>query len=169
MSRWTVEPLSPRHDVEPFDCGVEPLNRYLVRFALANQKAEAARTYVLRDLAAEGAVAGYHTLVAGEVAHADAAGRLSKGLARHPVPVIVLARLAVARDLQGCGLGAALLKDALLRAVAAADIAGVRAFLIHAKDESARAFYLRYGFEPSPTDPMHLYRLIRDIRRDLAG
>src|SRR5438105_1194372 len=90
--------------------------------------------------------------------------RVAKGLARHPIPIILLARLAVDRGEQGKGLGAALLKDALLRAAQASDIIGCRAVLVHAKDQTAKAFYQRYGFEPSPVDDLHLYLLMKDLR-----
>jgi GNAT superfamily N-acetyltransferase len=139
--------------------------KYLARFALTNQKAGAAQTYVA--VAAE-VVVGDHSLAVGEVARDDAPDRLSKGLARHPIPIMLLARLAVSVNWQGRGLGAGLLKDAMRRTIQAADIAGIRAFAVHAKDEAARSFYDHFGFLPSPTDPLHLFLLIKDIRA-LAG
>jgi GNAT superfamily N-acetyltransferase len=139
--------------------------KYLARFALTNQKAGAAQTYV--TVAAE-VVVGDHSLAVGEVARDDAPDRLSKGLARHPIPIMLLARLAVSVNWQGRGLGAGLLKDAMRRTIQAADIAGIRAFAVHAKDEAARSFYDHFGFLPSPTDPLHLFLLIKDIRA-LAG
>jgi GNAT superfamily N-acetyltransferase len=160
-----IEKLDRRHNVDPFDCGTEPLNQFLVRYALQNQKAGSSQTYVgLSDQL----IVGYYTLVVGEVAYEQAADRLKKGLARHPVPVMVLGRLAVARSQQGNGLGSGLLKDALLRTLQAADIAGIRAFVVHAKDDAARAFYERYDFEPSPTDPYHLFILLNDARASLG-
>lgn len=161
-----IEKLDRRHEVDGFDCGKEPLNRFLVRYALQNQKAGASQTYVAL---AEDRIVGFYTLVVGEVAYEQAAERLKKGLARHPVPVMVLARLAVATGQQGQGLGAGLLKDALLRTMQAADIAGIRAFAVHAKDDEARAFYERYDFTPSPTDPYHLFILLKDVRAGLGG
>jgi predicted N-acetyltransferase YhbS len=98
------------------------------------------------------------------VEHAAAPERLKKGLARHPVPIMLLARLAIATDWQGKGLGGGLMKDAMLRTLQAADIAGIRAFAVHAKDDAARAFYERFDFVPSPSDPYHLFRLLKDIR-----
>ncbi len=157
-----IEKLDRRHDVDAFDCSKEPLNRYLSRYALQNQKAGASQTYVGLS---GGAIIGYYTLVVGEVAYEQAAGRLKKGLARHPVPVMVLARLAFATGQQDKGIGAGLLKDAMLRTLAAADIAGIRAFVVHAKDDEAKAFYERYDFAPSPTDPYHLFVLLKDLRR----
>jgi len=161
------EKLRRNHAIDEFDCGGEALNRFLVRYALQNQQAGASQTYVL--LAGEGdQVAGYYTLVVGQIEHIDAPERLKKGLARHPIPVMLLARLAVATDWRGKGLGVGLLKDAMMRTLQAADIAGIRAFAVHAKDDSARAFYEHFGFTPSPSDPHHLFRLLKDIRRDLG-
>lgn len=107
---------------------------------------------------------GYYTLAAGSVRREETPARVAKGLAAHPVRVILLARLAVDSREKGKGLGAGLLKDALLRSVQAADIVGCRAVLVHAKDEGARAFYQRFGFEPSPGDPFCLYLLMKDIK-----
>ena len=109
----------------------------------------------------------YYSLAAGAVEHAEAPVRVGKGLARHPVPVMLLARLAVDRTQQGRGIGKALIKDALLRTAAAAEIVGVRALLVHAKDEEARAWYEALEFEPSPTDPFHLFLLTKDLRKTL--
>ena len=161
MKGLRIEPLQASHRVEGFDCGQEPLNSFLVRFALTNQRAQASRTYVA--LSGE-AVVGFHTLVVGEVSHAQAPERIRKGLARQPVPVMVLARLAVALEHQGQGLGAGLLKDAIGRTLAAAGIAGIRALAVHAKDERARGFYAHFGFRPSPSDPLHLFVLIKDLQ-----
>jgi GNAT superfamily N-acetyltransferase len=155
-----IEKLDGRHRVEDFDCGQDALNRYLVRFALTNQRANAARTYV--GLADE-RVIGYYTLAVGAVASDDAAERMIKGMERHPVPVMLLARLAAGLDWQGRGIGAGLLKDAMRRTATAADIAGIRALIVHAKDHNARAFYERFGFAPSPTDPLHLYVLVKEL------
>lgn len=112
-------------------------------------------------------VVGYYTLVVGPAEHDSAPPRLKKGLARHPVPIMLLARLAVSISWQGTGLGSGLLKDALSRTLGAADIAGIRAFTVHAKDEASKSFYERFDFLPSPTDPYHLYRLRKDIRASI--
>lgn len=114
-------------------------------------------------------VVGYYTLAAGSVGRADAPPRVTAGLGRYPVPVILLARLAVDVTELGKGLGRGLLKDALLRVAQAADIVGCRAVLVHAKDAAAKAFYERHGFEPSPTDPLHLYLLTKDLAATLAA
>jgi len=161
VSRFRIEPLQASHAVEGFDCGDEALNRFLIRFALANQRARSSRTYVAL---AEDAVVGFHTLVVGEVSPEKAPERIRKRLARHPIPLMVLARLAVAVEYQGRGLGAALLKDAICRTLAAAEIAGIRALAVHAKDERARAFYVHFGFRASPSDPLHLFVLLKDLQ-----
>lgn len=161
MTHFRVEKLSRKHAVDSFDCGEDALNRFLIRFALANQQANASQTYL--GLADE-TVIGFYTLVVGEVSYDDAPERLTKGLARHPVPIMLLARLAVSRDWQGKGVGGGLLRDAILRTLQAADIAGIRAFAVHAKDDEARSFYRHFGFIESPTDPLHLFVLIKDLR-----
>ncbi len=160
----SIEPLRADHAVEKFDCGQDGLNRYLQRFALVNQKAETARTYVAcRD----SRIVGYYSLAVGGVSHTEATQRVVKGMAKHPVPVMLLARLAVDHEAQGQGIGAGLLKDALLRTLQAADLAGIGALLVHAKDDTAASFYRHFNFDPSPTDPLHLFLLIKDIRRML--
>jgi GNAT superfamily N-acetyltransferase len=159
-----VEKLRRDHALEAFNCGAEDLNQYLRRHALLNQQAQGAQTYVLvRELL----VLGYYSLAAGSVRHDEASDRARKGLARHPIPVILLARLAVDQSVHGAGIGAALLKDALLRAASAADAIGARAVLVHARDDRARRFYEHFGFEASPSDPLHLMLLMKDIQRSL--
>lgn len=157
-----VEKLSASHDIDLFDCGKEPLNRFLQRHALTNQAASSARTYVVCGENLR--VVGYYSLAVGAVEHGSAPGRVTRGLARHPVPVMLLARLAVDRSAQGSGLGKALLKDALLRTAQASEIAGIRALLVHAKDDEAKVWYERFDFEASPTDPYHLFLLMKDIK-----
>ncbi len=160
-----VEPLSEVHDLSRFDCGGhESLNDWLRRFALLNQKNDAARTYIVRRA---GFVVGYYSIAAGSVSLEESPSRIAKGLARHPVPVILLARLAVDRTEQGTGLGKAMLKNALQRMANAADIVGARAVLVHAIDEQARKFYLHFGFEPSPVHEMQLMLLMKDLRKAL--
>lgn len=157
-----VEKLAASHSLDAFDCGKEPLDRFLKRFALTNQKSGSALTYVV--CRGVGRVVGYYSLCVGAVEHAQAPGRIVKGLPKHPIPVMLLARLAIDRAEQGRGLGKALLKDALLRTMQAAGIAGIRALLVHAKDDEARAWYTAFEFEPSPTDAYHLFLLMKDLR-----
>ena len=157
-----VEKLTASHSLDAFDCGKEPLDRFLKRFALTNQKSGSAQTYVV--CRGVGRVVGYYSLCVGAVEHAEAPERIVKGLAKHPIPVMLLARLAIDRSEQGRGLGKALLKDALLRTVQAAEIAGIRALLVHAKDDEARAWYAAFEFEPSSTDAYQLFLLMKDLR-----
>ncbi len=158
-------PLEAQHDLSQFDCDVPALNNYLKKLALANQRNQSARTYVTTR---SECVVGYYTLATGAVRREETSERVAKGLAAHPVPVILLARLAVDKREKGQGLGAALLKDALLRAVAAADIVGCRAVMVHAKDKQAKTFYQRFGFETSPADPFRLFLLMKDIQASLG-
>lgn len=152
--------LTKDHDRNSFDCGVPALNEYLKRYALQNQKKHAARTYV----ATRGnRIVGYYSLAYGSVSLEEAPQSVKSGLPRHPIPVILLARLAVDLSEKGHRLGAALLKDALLRTIQAAEIAGLRAILVHAKDDSAKGFYEKFGFEPSPIDAYHLFLRLSDI------
>lgn len=160
-----VEKLRQDHELDRFDCGQEDLNRFLKRYAWASQQSGSAQTYVVVK---DGAVRGYYSLTVGSVSHAAASERARKGQPRHPIPVAILARLAVDVGEQGKGLGSALLKDALLRIVGAADTIGIRAVLVHAKDDTARAFYEHFGFEASPTDPMHLMIIMKDLKK-LSG
>ena len=162
----TVERLRRDHALEAFDCGQSDLDRWLIKHALQNQGSNAAQTYVG---VVDGLVVGYYSLAVGQVEYADAPERLQKGLARHPVPIMLLARLAVHKDWQRKRIGRTLLKDAVLRTVQAADIVGIRALAVHAKDEAARRYYEQFDFVASPTDPLHLFVLLKDIRRRLES
>ena len=162
-----VEPLARNHDLSFFDCGVHAsLNNWLKRFAWTNQQNETARTYVVHRA---GRVVAYYSVATGSTSREDAPVRVAKGLAHHPVPVIVLTRLAVDRTEQGIGLGRAMLKDALARIAGAADIVGVRAVLVHAIDAQAAAFYRRFDFVPCPENDLHLMLLMKDLRIGLHG
>ena len=161
-----VRKLAATDQVDAFDCGQAALNQFLQRYALVNQKANSAQTYVC---CLRGKVVGFYSLAVGGVDPEDAPTRVMKGMARHPVPVMILARLAVDRDHQKQGLGKALLKDALLRTAQAADIVGIRCLLVHAKDEAARHWYESWEFEPSPADPYQLFLMLKDLKALLAG
>jgi GNAT superfamily N-acetyltransferase len=156
-----VEKLTKSHNVGVFDCGDAELNEWLKRYALVNLLSDSAQTYVVRR---QMRVVGYYSLSAGAVRREESPARIAKGLAKHPIGVILLARLAVDKQEQGKGLGAALLKDAFLRIASAADMVGARAVLDHAVDEQARRFYEHFGFESSPTDPLALMFLMKDLR-----
>lgn len=156
-----VHKLSIADGVESFDCGHVALNEFLQRFALVNQRSNSSQTYASCNA---GQVAGFYSLAVGSVEPSHSAPRVIKGITRHPVPVMILARLAIDQRYQRQGLGKALLKNALLRTVQAADIAGIRALLVHAKDEEARNWYRQWEFEESPTDAYHLFLLVKDIK-----
>ena len=157
-----IEKLQPHHAVEAFDCGQEALNRFLQKHALQNQRSGGSQTYV--GLINE-TVIGYYALAVGSVEQDHAPERVKKGLAKHSIPIMLLARLAVDLNWQKQGIGAALVKDATLRTLQAADIAGIRALVVHAKDDVAKKFYERFDFLPSPTDPLHFFMLLKDVRK----
>lgn len=156
-----IEKLRPDHAVANFDCGVSVLNRFLQSYALASHKSDSAQTYVALI---GNVIVGYYSLTVGSVVYDDAPERLGKGLPGHPVPVMVLARLAVDQGFHGKGFGVGLLADALRRTVAAADIAGIRAVVVHAKDAQARSFYEHFGFVTFGGHALTLYLLLKDIR-----
>jgi GNAT superfamily N-acetyltransferase len=152
-----------RHEVAGFDCGSEAQTRWLRRYAATALAAGTAVTYVVTP-AGSTEVVGYHALAAASVEPSNAPPRLLKGAGRGPVPVVLLARLGVDIRFAGRGLGSALVKDAMIRAQRAAEAIGARALMVHAETDVARAFYLRLAeFEPSPTDPLHLVLLMRDL------
>lgn len=159
------ELLSPEHDLADFASGSSLLDDWLRRRALLNQESGASRTYVIR---AGNRVIGYYALAAGAVAQADATTKTRRNMP-NPVPVMVLGRLAIDTAFQGRGLGRALLRDAVLRTLQAADIAGIRAMLVHAISDEAKRFYERCGFQPSPVDPMTLMITLRDAHHILIS
>lgn len=162
----TIEKLCSGHPVQDFDCGRGELDRYLSRYALQSQQAGAGQTYIGL---VEGAIVGFYTLAVGHVVREEAPERWAKGLARRPIPIMLLARLAVDRRWHAQRVGKALLRHAVERTLHASQIAGIRAIAGHAKHDDARAFYQRFDFIPSPADPMHLFVLLKDIRRVFLG
>jgi GNAT superfamily N-acetyltransferase len=152
-------PLTSAHDCAAFRSGRDALDVWLKRRALRNQASGASRTFVACD---EERVVAYYALASGAVAIADATGRLRQNMP-DPIPVVVLARLAVDRAYQGRGLGRALLRDAGLRIVQAAEVIGIRGVIVHALDGEAEVFYRHLGFEPSPLDPMTLMIKLSDL------
>jgi GNAT superfamily N-acetyltransferase len=161
------EPLDAGHTLEGFDSGVASLNVWLIEHARQAVAAGSARTFVMVDSTQE-RVCGYYALVAAAVAHEQATERARKGQPRHPVPAVLLARLAVDASVQGRGVGAWSLQDAMRRALSASEAVGMRVLLVHALDDNARGFYERWGFEPSPTDPLNMQMLFKDIRKSLG-
>jgi len=162
LPEFEIHKLSRQHDLTQFDCGNATLNSWLVKYAWTNQQADSAKTYVAL---VENRAVGYYSLTTGSVHKHESPARVAKGLANHPVGVVLLARLAVDNRQKGKGLGKALLFDALSRIENAADIVAVRAVVVHAIDEAARNFYLHFEFEPSPVDPFQLLLLLKDLRK----
>ena len=161
-------PLSHEHQLDAFDCGSDAQSEWLRRYARQAQGSGTSRIYVVTRPGSR-SVVGYYALAAGSVEPAAAPDRLTKGAGRYDVPVVLMTRLNVDRTAQGLGLGRSLVVDALARVVQAAEVIGVRALLIHAESENARQFYLHLAeFESSPTDPLHLVLLMKDLRAALA-
>lgn len=162
------EPLGHDHDLAGFESGEPALDDWLGRHARSSHAAGAARVYVTTEADGPHRVVGYYALCAAQLVPQNATERLMKGQpARRPVPVILLARLAVDRRHQNRRLGSSLLKDAMLRVLQAAKAVGVRALVVQAKHDRVRASYQQYGFEPSPTDPLHLILLLKDLKQFL--
>jgi len=151
-----VAPLEGGHDRAPFDCGTAALNLYLRNYALQNQKKSIVRKYVTTRTESK-VVVGYYSLVYAAIDQKLLPAKLVKGLGKYDIPVMLLARLAVDRREQGKGLGKALLKDAILRTMQAAEIAGLKVLLVHAKDQAAADYYQKHGFEPLVDDPLKLF------------
>lgn len=162
MRLGSPEPLAASHLLDEFECGEAALDDWLKRRALANQSSGASRTFVVTD--EEGRVRGFYAMAAGAVSHRLATSSAKRNMP-DPVPVMVLARLAVDRRAQGMHLGAALLRDAVSRAVAVSENAGVRALLVHALHEKARRFYEHFGFQPSPTHAMTLMLRLGAVKK----
>jgi GNAT superfamily N-acetyltransferase len=157
--------LDKSHEIASFDCGKTALNDFLTKYALQNQASGGARTYVLMR---SKRVIGYYSLAPGSVAPEDVPARIMKGQGRYPVPVILMARFAVDSSEQGKGLGKALFRNALRCSWKGAGIIGGRAFLVHAKDEEAKTFYLKFSMEVSPTKDLYLFLLFKDIQQSIA-
>ncbi len=165
-SQPLIEKLTAAHTVTDFDCGQVELNRFIHKYAYQNQQANSSQTYVgtCEDL-----VIGYYSLAVGSVIHAQAPDRVKKGQPNHPIPVMILARLAVDRRWQNLGVGKGLLKDALKRTAQAADLAGIRALLVHAKTADVRLWYEQFNFEPSSIDSLSLFLLLKDLKKILES
>lgn len=155
------QPLATAHVLDEFACGETSLDEWLKRRALTNQLSGASRTFVVSDR--NGRVHGYYAMAAGAVSHSMATSSVRRNMP-DPVPVMVLARLAVDHRAQGIKLGGALLQDAVHRAVAVSQNAGVRALLVHALHERAKAFYQHYGFQASPLHPMTLMLRLQTVQ-----
>ncbi|MBP7520527.1 MAG: GNAT family N-acetyltransferase [Leptothrix sp. (in: Bacteria)] len=162
MTLRAPEPLAAAHRLEGFDCGRPALNDWLLRHARQAQGSGSAKTFVVAD---GDRVAGYFSLTVGQVDTLDAPPRIRQGMGQYPVPVVILARLAVSQQDQGRGIGVGLLQDAIRRTLLIAEQAGIRAMLTHPIDADAARFYTRFGFIPSPLREQQLLLLLKDARR----
>jgi GNAT superfamily N-acetyltransferase len=162
VSLRSPEALGSQHRLEGFDCGKPALNDWLLRHARQAQASGSAKTFIVAD---DDRVAGYYRLTVGQVDTLDAPERVRKGMGQYPVPVVILARLAVSTQDQGRGIGAGLLQDAIRRTLLIAEQAGIRALLTHPVDEAAARFYIRFGFVASPLREQQQLLLLKDARR----
>ncbi|MEA1049882.1 GNAT family N-acetyltransferase [Lamprobacter modestohalophilus] len=166
MSLSPPQPLDARYQLEPFECGKPALTDWLLRHARQAQGSGSARTFVVRD---GDRVAGYYSLTVGQIDTLDAPERIRRGMGQYPIPLVILARLAVDIAYQGRGLGISLLQDAIRRTIAMAQQAGIRALLTHPIDADAEAFYRRFGFESTLVNERQLILLLKDARRYAAA
>lgn len=164
MTLSPPQPINADHTLALFDSGQTSLDDWLKQRALKNEIAGASRTYVICE---DANVVGYYCLTSGSVEHRQAPGRVRRNMP-DPIPVMLMGRLAVDRTQQGKGLGRALLKDAILRTLKAAEFAGIRALLVHALDNQAAEFYRHNGFLPSPMDPLVLMLPLDTARKALG-
>jgi GNAT superfamily N-acetyltransferase len=165
-----VEPLDGTHDASRFNSGKPSLGEWLRKYALRNQSLDSSRTFVSCPDFNPKKVAGYYSLSVGSVQHDDSPAAVSKRMPHHyPIPVMLLARLAVDSAFHGMRLGSALLKDALLRTAKVATDAGIRALIVDAIDDEARAFYEHFGFEQSPTNELQLFLRMSQIRASVIA
>ena len=162
MALGAPQPLDAGHALDDFDCGNHALNEWLLRHARQAHASGSARTYVVVD---DQRISGYFSLAVGQIDSIEASDRVRKGMGNYPIPVVILARLAVSTVDQGRGLGVGLLQDAIRRTRVVADQAGVRALLTHPIDEAAARFYFRFGFEASPAREQQLILLLKEARR----
>ena len=167
MTQWNPpEPLSSLHNTKEFCCGDATLDQWIKQYALENHRSGAARVFVAT--ATEDRVAGYYSLSSASASRLDLPERVGKAQPE-PVPLVLLGRLAVDQGSQGSGLGAGLLRDAMRRALAAAETMGIRAMVVHAATPDAAKFYQRFGFDPSPTDELHMALMLKNVRRILES
>ena len=165
MSLCGPESLEARHRLESFDCGKPALNEWLLRHARQAQGSGSAKTFVVADV---DRVVGYFSLTVGQVDTLEAPERIRKGMGQYPIPVVILARLAVSIQDQGKGIGFGMLQDAIRRTLLIAEQAGIRAMLTHPIDEEASSFYTHFGFIASPLSEQQLLLLLKDARHSLV-
>ena len=161
-----IEKLTTEHNIMPFDCGNVVLNDYINKYALINQKMRTSTTYIAVD---KDEVVGYYSITSASVRHEAAPKKVRRGLPQYDIPVLLLARLAVHINKQGHGIGKGLLKDSMLRTLEVSDIIGIRAMLVHAKNEAATEFYKLFDFEQSPLNAKHLFLTVKDIQKNITS
>jgi len=162
MSLSAPKALNADHRLEDFECGKPALTTWLIRHARQAQSSGSAKTFVVNDALR---VTGYFSLTVGQIDTFDAPDRIRRGMGQYPIPLVILARLAVDLDYQRQGLGYSLLQDAILRTLVIVDQAGIRALLTHPIDKDAEAFYRHFGFQSTPANDRHLILLLKDARR----
>ncbi|WP_295448432.1 GNAT family N-acetyltransferase [uncultured Thiodictyon sp.] len=165
MSLGAPEPLNARHRIDTFDCGKPALDTWLARYARQAQASGSAKTFIVADT---DRIIGYYSLTVGQIDSLDAPARVRQGMGQHPIPVVILTRLAVSRQDQGRGIGLALLRDAIRRTLTIAGQAGIRALLTHPIDDAAVRFSTRFGFIQSPLHEQQWLLLLKDARRLLS-
>lgn len=166
MTLCAPQPLGPQHRLDGFDCGKPALTDWLLRHAAQAQSSGSAKTF---GVAEDERVVGYFSLTVGQIDAFDAPAGMRKGMGQYPLPVVILARLAVSQSDQGRGIGFGLLQDAIRRTVLIAEQAGIRAMLTHPLDEEAARFYARFGFVASPLREQQWLLLLKDARRCLSA
>lgn len=162
MTLKSPESLSKDHDLVGFNSNYPELDEWLKKYAFQAKMSGSANTFVVAD---NNRVVGFYSLTVGQVDVNEASERIKKGMGKYPVPVVILARLAVDHTYQGKGIGKGMLQDALLKTFQIAEQGGVRALLVHAIDEKAEAFYKRFGFESSPIRENQLLLLLKDAKK----
>lgn len=166
MTLQAPQPLTEQHRLTGFDCGTPALNDWLLRHARQAQGSGSAKTFVVAE--DDGRIAGYFSLTVGQVDTLDAPERMRKGMGRYPLPVVILARLAVSKTDQRRGIGLGMLQDAIRRTLLIAEQAGIRAILTHPIDQAAADFYIKFGFMPSPLREQQWLLLLKDAQRVLG-
>lgn len=163
MTFSSPEPLNELHQLDNFDCGNFSLNEWLAKYSRQSHSSGSAKTFIISNETNQ--VLGYFSLTVGQVDTPTVPDRISRGMGRYPIPVIILARLAVSSSFQGRGIGMSLLKDAIRKSLSISEHVGARALLAHPIDEKAEKFYLRFGFEQSPVREKQLLLLLKDARK----
>lgn len=165
MTLKKPEPLNKDHNLTDFNSNYSELDEWLKKYAFQSKMSGSASTFIIAD---NNIVVGFYSLTVGQVEADEASERIKRGMGKYPIPVVILARLAVIQAYQGKGIGKAMLRDAISKTLQIAEQGGVRALLVHAIDEKAKTFYKRYGFEPSPIRDNQLLLLLKDAKNVIS-